>query len=283
MTPKNICIVGLGLLGGSYAMGLTRAGHRVTAVDVRAEAIRYALDRGIIAAGGTINFTAMLGEADALVLALYPGAAVEFLHANAQYCKTGALITDVCGVKCGIVDEIQGFLRPDLEFIASHPMAGREVSGVEHANCEMFRSANFIVTPTPKNTPRGVAFACALAEELGFAHITQLSCADHDRMIGYVSQLTHAIAVSLMNATDNTHLAEYTGDSFRDLTRIARINAPLWRELFLLNRDNLLNEIDIFSAALSDLRAKVETGDAAGLEALFRQSTERRAQFDKKL
>lgn len=282
MKQQTICIVGLGLLGGSYAMGLTRAGHRVTAIDVRAQAVRYALEHGLIAAGGTVNFTSLLGEADALVLALYPCAAVDWLRANAQYCKSGALITDVCGVKCAIVDEIQGFLRPDLEFIAGHPMAGREVSGVEHANCDMFCSANFIITPTAKNTPRGIAFAQALAQELRFAHITQLSCAEHDRMIGYVSQLTHAIAVSLMNATDNTHLAEYTGDSFRDLTRIARINAPMWRELFLLNRDNLLNEIDMFSAALADLRAKVETGDAAGLEALFRQSTDRRALFDKK-
>ncbi|MEG2930677.1 MAG: prephenate dehydrogenase [Ruthenibacterium sp.] len=282
MEQHNFCIVGLGLLGGSYAMGLTRAGCRVTAIDTRAEAIRYAQEHGLIAAGGTVNFTALVGQADAVILALYPGATVDWLRANAAYLKRGALVTDVCGVKRAIVDEIQSFLRPDVEFIASHPMAGREVSGVENADCAMFCAANFIVVPTPKNTPRGIAFARALAQTLGFACITQLTCEEHDCMIGYVSQLTHAIAVSLMNANDNTHLAQYTGDSFRDLTRIARINAPLWRELFLLNRDNLLAEIDQFDAALSDLRAKLAAGDDAGLEALFRQSSERRARFDKK-
>ncbi|MEG1872887.1 MAG: prephenate dehydrogenase, partial [Ruthenibacterium sp.] len=207
MEQHNFCIVGLGLLGGSYAMGLTRAGCRVTAIDTRAEAIRYAREHGLIAAGGTVNFTALVGQADAVILALYPGATVDWLRANAAYLKRGALVTDVCGVKRAIVDEIQSFLRPDVEFIASHPMAGREVSGVENADCAMFCAANFIVVPTPKNTPRGIAFARALAQTLGFACITQLTCEEHDCMIGYVSQLTHAIAVSLMNANDNTHLA----------------------------------------------------------------------------
>ena len=285
MKQRNFCIVGLGLLGGSYAMALTNAGCRVTAVDTRAEAISYALAHGIIAdgtSGSAAAFAPLLQAADAVVLALYPHAMVQWLRDNQQYLKPHALITDVCGVKGAVVGEIQSFLRPDAEFIASHPMAGREVSGVEHANCDMFRPANFIVVPTEKNTPEAVAFAEELAQTLGFAHITRLSCDEHDKMIGYVSQLTHAIAVSLMNANDSTHLAEYTGDSFRDLTRIAHINAPLWSELFLLNRENLSAEIDAFTAALADLKAKLAAGDADGLEALFRRSTERRAFFNKK-
>ncbi len=202
---RNICIVGLGLLGGSYAMGLTDAGYTVTAVDVRPEAIRYALEKGIIAAGA-----------------------------------------------------------------------------VEHADCAIFKPANFIIVPTEKNTPRGLAFARGLAETLGFAHITQLTCAEHDKMIGYVSQLTHAIAVSLMNANDNTHLAEYTGDSFRDLTRIAKINENLWSELFFLNKENLIAEIDQFSASLEGLKRALVENDETELKRLFVQSTARRRLFDKK-
>ena len=280
--PSNICIVGLGLLGGSYAMGLSHAGCTVTAVDVRDEAIRFALEHGLVAEGTTENPAPLLEKAGAVVLGLYPQALVEWLRENQAHLKPGALLTDVCGVKGGIVETIQGFLRPDVEFIASHPMAGREVSGVEYANCEMFRPANFIIVPTQKNTPRGIAFAQGLAETLGFAHITQLSAAEHDKMIGYVSQLTHAIAVSLMNANDNTHLAEYTGDSFRDLTRIAKINEHLWSELFFANKENLIAEIDQFAASLEGLKQALVNGDEAELKRLFIQSAQRRKLFDKK-
>ena len=279
--PNNICIVGLGLLGGSYAMGLTRAGCTVTAVDIRAESIRYALDHDLIVEGTADDPAPLLQKADAVVLGLYPQALVEWLRENQAHLKPGALITDVCGVKGGIVETIQEFLRPDVEFIASHPMAGREVSGVEYANCEMFAPANFIIVPTEKNTPRGIAFVQALAEALGFAHITQLSIAEHDKMIGYVSQLTHAIAVSLMNANDNTHLAEYTGDSFRDLTRIAKINEHLWSELFFANKENLIAEIDQFAASLEGLKQALVNDDEAQLKRLFIQSAQRRGLFDK--
>ena len=169
-----------------------------------------------------------------------------------------------------------------VEFIGSHPMAGKEVSGVTNAHLVDFAPANFIITPTEKNTEAGLTFAWSLAETLGFQHITTLTPAEHDQMIGYVSQLTHAIAVSLMCASDNGRLAEYTGDSFRDLTRIARINAQMWAELFLWNRDNLMKEIDQFEGALTRLRACLENGDREGLEAMFRLSTQRRAVFDKK-
>ena len=280
--PNNICIVGLGLLGGSYAMGLTRAGCAVTAVDVRDEAIRYALEHGLVAEGTTENPAPLLEKADAVVLGLYPQALVKWLRENQAHLKPGTLLTDVCGVKGGIVETIQGFLRPDVEFIASHPMAGREVSGVEYADCAMFRPANFIIVPTEKNTPRGIAFAQDLAETLGFAHITRLSIAEHDKMIGYVSQLTHAIAVSLMNATDNTHLAEYTGDSFRDLTRIAKINEHLWSELFFAHKENLIAEIDQFAASLEGLKQALFNEDEAELKRLFIQSARRRRLFDKK-
>jgi prephenate dehydrogenase len=169
-----------------------------------------------------------------------------------------------------------------VEFIASHPMAGRETSSVEHAAEVNFSQANFIITPTARNTPQAVAWVHALAEVLGFAHITTLSVQEHDHMIGYVSQLCHAIAVSLMCANDNTALCEYTGDSFRDLTRIARINDKMWAELFLWNKANLIDEIDDFSGALQQMRDALEAGDREALEAMFRLSTQRRAAFDKR-
>ena len=146
-----------------------------------------------------------------------------------------------------------------------------------------FAPANFIITPTEKNTPEAIAWVRELAEVLGFKHICTLTVQEHDRMVGYVSQLCHAIAVSLMCANDNTSLCEYTGDSFRDLTRIARINDKMWAELFLWNRDNLISEIDQFDAALGALRSALVAGDREKLEEMFRLSTQRRAAFDKKL
>lgn len=281
MDKMNFCIVGLGLLGGSYAMALTEKGHTVTAVDVRGEAIDWARRRGIITEGATDGFEPLLERADAVVICLYPDIAAPWLREHQKHFKPGVLITDVCGVKGHYVDEVQSFLREDAEFIACHPMAGREVSGVEYADCAMFRVANFLITPTAKNTRRGIAFAHALADDLGFARVTELTCAEHDKVIGYVSQLTHAIAVSLMNANDDPHLVDYTGDSFRDLTRIAKINDKLWSELFFANREVLCDEIDAFTASLLDLREKLATGDEAGLRALFVKSTERRRLFDK--
>lgn len=281
MDKMNFCIVGLGLLGGSYAMALTEKGHTVTAVDVRGEAIDWARRRGIITEGATVGFEPLLERADAVVVCLYPDVAAPWLREHQKHFKPGVLITDVCGVKGHYVDEVQSFLREDAEFIACHPMAGREVSGVEYADCAMFRVANFLITPTAKNTRRGIAFAHALADDLGFARVTELTCAEHDKVIGYVSQLTHAIAVSLMNANDDPHLVDYTGDSFRDLTRIAKINDKLWSELFFANREVLCDEIDAFTASLLDLREKLAAGDEAGLRALFVKSTERRRLFDK--
>lgn len=262
-------------------MALTEKGHTVTAVDVRGEAIDWARRRGIITEGATVGFEPLLERADAVVICLYPDIAAPWLREHQRHFKPGVLITDVCGVKGHYVDEVQSFLREDAEFIACHPMAGREVSGVEYADCAMFRVANFLITPTAKNTRRGIAFAHALADDLGFARVTELTCAEHDKVIGYVSQLTHAIAVSLMNANDDPHLVDYTGDSFRDLTRIAKINDKLWSELFFANREVLCDEIDAFTASLLDLREKLATGDEAGLRALFVKSTERRRLFDK--
>lgn len=278
---KKILIVGLGLLGGSYAMGLSKKGWQVSAIDRDEFALAYAKEKGIIHEGASRDFEPLVQAAERIVFALYPAAFVEWVQAYGHLFRPGLIFTDVSGVKQGVVEPIQAMLPEGVEFIASHPMAGREVSGVQNATDAMFAPANFIITPTAKNTPAGLAFARVLAETLGFAHICTLSPEAHDRMIGYVSQLTHAIAVSLMCASDNAHLAEYTGDSFRDLTRIARINETMWSELFLENREILAAEIDQFTATLQTLKAHLLNGDRAALEEMFITSTRRRAAFDK--
>ena len=177
---------------------------------------------------------------------------------------------------------IQDMLRPDVEFVAAHPMAGREVSGVENSTDRMFVGANYIVTPTEKNTPEAVQTCIELGRLLGFSNVTSLSPEKHDEMIGFLSQLTHCIAITLMTCNDKENMEKFTGDSFRDLTRIARINDLMWSELFVANKDVLLEQMDRFMETFSDLRAMLEAEDVESMRAMMRHSTQRRALFDKK-
>ena len=282
MSRSSILIIGLGLIGGSYARGLHACGHTVRALDTNEDSIRYALEEGFIDAGAAYDRSLVSG-ADLVIFGLYPAAIEAWLREHMEDLRPGVLITDVSGVKRGVVESVQSILGDRGEFLASHPMAGREVSGVRNSSAAIFHGANFIITPTERNTPAAMERLRALAGDLGFGNITVLSPEEHDVMIGYVSQLTHAIAVSLMNANDNPHLREYTGDSFRDLTRIAKINEVLWSELFLANRDVLIGQIDQFSDALQHLRGALEAGDGEELRRLFICSTRRRRTFDREI
>ena len=279
---KRILIVGLGLLGGSYAKALKRFGFHISAITKEQSSIDYALKEGIIDEGSTELDRNIIGQADLVVFALYPHVFVEWIEKNQQLLKSGALITDVTGVKGSIVYRIQDMLREDVEFIAAHPMAGREVSGVENSTEKMFVGANYIVTPTAKNTPEAIETCVELGRLLGFANVATLSPEEHDEMIGFLSQLTHCIAVSLMTCNDKEHMEKYTGDSFRDLTRIARINDLMWSELFVANKKVLLDQMDMFLNEFVRLRGMIETEDIDGMRAMMRHSTARRALFDKK-
>ena len=279
---KRILIVGLGLLGGSYAKALRRFGFHISAITKEQSSIDYALKERIIDEGSTQLNERIIGEADMVIFALYPHVFVEWIEANQSLLKSGALITDVTGVKGSIVYRIQDMLRPDVEFIAAHPMAGREVSGVENSTEKMFAGANYIVTPTQKNTPEAIETCVELGRLLGFGNVATLSPEDHDEMIGFLSQLTHCIAITLMTCNDKEHMEKYTGDSFRDLTRIARINDLMWSELFVANKHVLLEQMDMFMKEFGRLRGMIEQEDIDGMRAMMRHSTARRALFDKK-
>ena len=224
----------------------------------------------------------MIGKADLVIFGLYPGVFLEWIAENGCYFKPGAILTDVTGVKGCIVDAVQAMLRPDVEFIAAHPMAGKEVSGVQNSDPTIFENANYVVTPTAKNTAEAIALCEELGRVLGFSNISQLSPDEHDDIIAFVSQLTHCIAICLMTCNQNDRLQDYTGDSFRDLTRIARLNDEMWSELFLKNRIPLLRQMALFEKELANLRFLLAVGDREGIREMMRASTARRALFDKK-
>ncbi len=279
---SKVLIVGLGLLGGSYAKALTKKGIYVTAIDKRKESIDYAIERGIIKKGSDTVTESLVKEADVIVFALYPGVFVNWIKEYQSMFRSDVLITDVTGVKKCVVDEINSVLRPDVEFVAAHPMAGREVFGVENSDDCIFNGANYIVVATDKNTKEGIDNCKKLGIYLGFARIAELSPEKHDEMIGFVSQLTHCIAVSLMTCCDNESLVDYTGDSFRDLTRIARINDAMWSELFMLNKEPLLRQMDVFIDEFCELKKLIEEDNVSELREKMKLSTKRRALFDKK-
>ncbi len=278
----KILIVGLGLLGGSYARALKKKGYTVWAIEKKESSIKYALENGIIDAGSVDVKEEFLKESDLTVFALYPGVLKEWLKMNGHLFSPGAVLTDVTGVKSGIVYEIQSLLPEGVEFIAAHPMAGKEVGGVENSDEKIFLGANYIVVPTEKNTKSGIELCKELGRELGFRKISVLDPEKHDEMIAFLSQLTHCIAVSLMCATEDEGLVDYTGDSFRDLTRIARINEDMWSELFLLNKEMLLSQMEKFEESFMKLKKTILEEDVEEMKEMMRLSTHRRALFDKK-
>ncbi len=279
----NILIVGLGLLGGSYAKGLKKLGFEVNAITKDQSSVDYAMQNGIIDYGTIEIEPDIIGKADLVVFALYPHIFKAWIKENQQYFKSGAVLTDVTGVKGCIVDEIQSILRSDVEYIAAHPMAGKEVSGVENSDDGIFKGANYLVVPTKKNTKEAIELCANLGELLGFAKVAVLSVEKHDRMIAFLSQLTHCIAISLMCANDDPDLVEYTGDSFRDLTRIANINDEMWSELFLSNKQVLLEQMDIYRKTFDKLYDFINNDDRQGMREMMQLSTKRRREFNKKV
>ena len=273
--------MGLGLIGGSLAEGLTKLGFQVGALTRSRSSVDYALQKGIICEGTTEPEAEFLGRWDLVIFSLYPHVFVEWIEKYQHLLKKGAVLTDVTGVKGRLVPKVQALLREDLEFVPAHPMAGREVYGVQNADASIFRGANFIITPTGRNSEQAIGRIEELARMLGFRKVSRMSLEEHDEMIGFLSQLTHCIAVTLMDCKESAHMVDYTGDSFRDLTRIARINEDMWTELFLENREELLSQMELFANKFEELRQALESGNTEKMKEMMRLSTLRRSYFDK--
>lgn len=277
---NKILIVGLGLIGGSYAEGLSKVGFEVGAIDIKQDSIDYALNKGIIKHGNCTVTEEYVSMFDMIIFSLYPKDLIDWLSNYQKYIKKGAIVTDVTGVKMPIDREIKKIIRDDIEYVLAHPMAGREVYGVKNADCNIFKGANYIVIPNEKASNDAINAVEDIGRLLGFKNVVRLSNEEHDEMIGFLSQLTHCIAVSLMTCKESEHLVKYTGDSFRDLTRIARINENMWSELFLLNKDELLKQMNLFLNQFLKLRETIVNEDREGMKEIMKISTLRRSYFD---
>ena len=274
-------IIGLGTIGGSYAVGLKNRGYTVYGIDTDPETVQYAKENNMVTDAFCTVQPQIVNSADVVVFAVYPHIFSNWVEEYQNLLKPGTLVTDVTGVKGCIVHKIQSMLRSDCEFISAHPMAGSEKPGIKSSTDKIFNGANYIVVPTEKNTEKAITTCKQIGEILNFGRISELTVHEHDEMIGFVSQLTHCIAVTLMTCNELDDTEKYTGDSFRDLTRIANINDVMWSELFLLNKDALLHQMKLFTMEFARLERMLMESDREGIQKMMIDSTKKRKLFDK--
>ena len=272
----NIGIVGLGLIGGTYARSLRKYGYKIYGIDICEDTIQFALDNKIIDYG-TTEPKSILKEIDILFLCLYPTDTIKFVQKNINNFKRDVIISDVVGVKRKLVDAFEIYKDDDVEFVYTHPIAGREKIGIKFSDEAIFHDGNFVITPTKYNKEESLNLIETIAKQMGFKNVSRISDVEHDDIIAYTSQLTHAIAISLVNSgNDKYDTSLFIGDSYKDLTRIAMINESLWSELFLQNKDFLLQRINAFEDKLDELKEALNKKDKDKLKELMINSTKKR-------
>lgn len=279
-TEQTVAIIGLGLIGGSYARGLRRIGTaHIMAVDPDEKALQQAKQEGMVDEIYTTGNEA-LRRADLIIFCTAADVMIRFLADNRAFLAPGTILTDVAGIKGDTATVISAILPDGVDFVPGHPMAGREGRGYAMASADIFNGANYILVPMEGNDEAHLQVVKNMAMALGCAHVVRVSPQDHDRFIAYTSSLPHVLATALVNSESmNTMTKYFVAGSFRDGTRVADINAPLWTKLFLSNKDNLLCEIDRFSAALKSFSTMLAEEDAQGMTRFLQQAAMRRREL----
>ena len=276
----SFAIVGLGLIGGSYAKALRLLGAKqIIGVERNEATLAQAETMGIIDLGMT-EADARLAQADIVICAIYPEAIANFIKSNVANFKPNVLITDVAGIKNNMITEVQEALEPGMEFISGHPMAGRQSSGLGMADAAIFHNANYIIVPEKGNSEAAIQWLEAFAKALGCKNTLRVTPEEHDRTIAFTSNLPHVTAVALMDSASYNEKTKYfVAGSFRDGTRVADINPELWCALFLANKDKVADEIDRYMEQLELWRKALRAGDGETMKALMRTSAARRKEL----
>lgn len=265
----TIGFMGLGLMGGSLAKALrsVHPDYSLAACDKNPSVLEDAVLDGTInhvfSPSGVEN---MLPLCDVVFICLYPATVVPFILDHAPFFKSGSIITDIAGVKMNLVEQLSAFPRTDVDIVLGHPMAGSEREGYSHANAEIFKDRNYIFIPLPSTKKESLSILKKLATDIGFTHIIETSAAIHDHKIAFTSQLCHLIASALVESAEDTEITAFGGGSFEDLTRIAMINAPLWTELFIENKEQLLKHISVFEESLTHFKTTIKQSDSTALQ-----------------
>lgn len=259
----NVCIVGLGLIGSSYARALKKIGvEKVVGIDINKDTLKTAKEKNIIDEG-YVEAKEALEDSDLVILAVYPNLTEEFVIDNMKYFKKGAIITDSAGIKENIINNINKNIREDLEFVGGHPMAGREGSGIENGSETIFNEANYLITPTDRNTEKSIKLIEDMARAIGCRNIVRISPDEHDKIIAYTSHLPHILAVALINSDIlNKDTSLFVAGSFRDATRVADINASLWTELIMKNKDYVIDQLEIFENSIKNIKDAIASDNS---------------------
>lgn len=272
LSGMDAAVVGLGLMGGSVAYALKRAGIRaVRGTDLDSDTLLLAEAAGAIDSGHDDPDDA-LREADLVFLCIGASSVAPFIRDHASAFKKGALVTDTAGVRRGINDSVTAVLPPGVRYVGGHPMAGKENSGFRASDPDIFRGASWIITALEGTPSADVEELAWVARALGAERIHETDEDTHDEQIAYTSHLPHAIAAALVRNPLIASSTGFTGGSFRDATRVARINADMWADLFLANADELLPAIATFQAELGKIRDAVEAKDRPALKELLAEA-----------
>lgn len=273
----KMMIVGLGLIGASYAEGLACCGHEIYGLDHDQHIMEEAIQKKIILPTSSFD---MIRSCDLVILALYPKDNIEWIRKHHSFLKEGQLLTDVAGSKTQMMKEIESLLPEGVHYTSHHPMAGKETSGFHARSSHLFHRANFIIVQGIKSHQSDENILRIVANDLKFGKIIVTDANTHDTLIAFTSQLTHVMAVCLMHADHEEHTKQATGDSFRDLTRIAKINETMWAELFIENKDHLFVMMDRMERELQTIRTLIQNENIEELECYLRQAKEKRKSFD---
>lgn len=276
---KLVVVAGLGLLGGSMAKALKRyTGYTVYGWNRTRSVAERALAEGAI---DGIAGDGDLARCDLLIPALYPEAAIAFLRRVIPLMKRGAQVVDLVGVKQRLVEEITPIaLARGVRFTGGHPMAGLARAGYERSFPDLFQGASMILVPTEATAEGDLEALEGLFAQVGFRRVKVCDARTHDRMIAHTSQLAHIVSNSYVKSPVSPDYVGFSGGSYKDMTRIACLDERVWKELFLLNREALLPEIDLLIRHMTELRSAIGSGDGARLEELLRQGREAKEHID---
>lgn len=259
----KICVAGLGIIGGSLCLSLKRAGYAVDGYDRSAYPREYALNNGYI--DGTVTD---FSSYDVAFVALPPKATVEFIE-NTPF-KDGAVVADICGVKKPIEAAICRKYR-NFSYVGCHPMAGREVSGIEAARAYLFDNASMVITVNETTNAAALDLIRNLTREMGFGRIVECSAEIHDRKIAYTSQLAHIVSNAYVKDGDIDCCVGFTGGSFQDMTRIAGVDESMWAALYLENAANISEKITALINSLAEIRDAIDGGNKSDLEEILKK------------
>ena len=278
MDRQMIGVVGLGLIGGSMCKALIKAGHVVVGMDADKTTEDYARLAGVIDDKLTPE---RLSQCDYLFIALYPQAAVDYLTRNAASIKPGAVVMDLCGVKRAVCAPCFELARQHgFNYIGGHPMAGTQFSGIKYARDDLFQNATMVMVTREDEDIYLLGRVRELLRDAGFKAVTLTTAEKHDEMIAFTSQLAHVVSNAYVKSPTARAHHSFSAGSYRDLTRVAKLNETMWTELFLDNADYLASELDWIIGAMGEYRDAIKAGDAETLKRLLREGRERKEEID---